>query len=539
MSGLTLDDELLMLAAGGDESAEEGEASPQDHHHSGHSRSPSRSPSRSLSRSRPRSLSKSRSRTLSRSPPPASASHHPKSPGSPSNSKMPASRSDSRPRKDDSEEEGEASDGAGSPGSLGSGAMDESDSEGSDGDDFTRPIEGETAFEREKRLAEQAERDEERLKSAKLKALLNDRAPRPDISKSTKRKAVDIDDDDFGRRPSRQRAKKDDDDDEYTGRRGNRRRDDVSDSPERNSYVKESKPKRDDGKQPGSLQEYERVRVGRSNFHQICFYPGFEDTFRGCFVRVAAHLDPVTGQNQYRMCQIKGFKTGKPYKIMGANNRAYMTDTMLITSYGPIDKDYPFSACSDSAFTEEEFLRRNQMLDSKSISQSTSISLQSKCKAINEFLERNWTSAQISEKVANQFRLNHLLNNGQSNGMAGAPKLEDRDAGLARRNAENRRLNQEQVRKALTDERRKRQKAGEQAARKQKEEEERKQKAELDDLFGDDDAEEKKSESPKAKPVSKYVVRDYKKGVSEFTRLKTDDEIIASMDLDIDIDIDI
>jgi len=54
------------------------------------------------------------------------------------------------------------------------------------------------------------------------------------------------------------------------------------------------------------LKDFERCRIGRSNFARICFYPGFEDNIKGCFCRVSIGLNRETGQNQYRMTQIKG-----------------------------------------------------------------------------------------------------------------------------------------------------------------------------------------------------------------------------------------
>lgn len=54
------------------------------------------------------------------------------------------------------------------------------------------------------------------------------------------------------------------------------------------------------------LRDFERIRVGRSNFAKVCFYPGFEDAIKGCFCRVSIGPDKTTGQNVYRMTQIKG-----------------------------------------------------------------------------------------------------------------------------------------------------------------------------------------------------------------------------------------
>lgn len=184
---------------------------------------------------------------------------------------------------------------------MGSVAMDESDSEASDNEGSGNKG-GETVFERERRLAEQAEREEERRKTAQLKAVIAARdTARADPSKSTKRKA-EVDDDDYDRRASRQRTKKD----EPSGRRAVRRKG-LSETPP--ADYAEEQVKRPDPKLPGTLAEYERVRMGRSRFANVCFTPGFADTFVGAFARVCSSQDPMTGQNTYRICQIKGMES--------------------------------------------------------------------------------------------------------------------------------------------------------------------------------------------------------------------------------------
>jgi RNA polymerase-associated protein RTF1 len=53
------------------------------------------------------------------------------------------------------------------------------------------------------------------------------------------------------------------------------------------------------------LRDMERVRLSRSRFAQICFYPGFDKAIAGCFVRISVGPDPATGGNIYRMALIK------------------------------------------------------------------------------------------------------------------------------------------------------------------------------------------------------------------------------------------
>jgi hypothetical protein len=57
---------------------------------------------------------------------------------------------------------------------------------------------------------------------------------------------------------------------------------------------------------PAELQDFERCRIGRSTFAKVCFYPGFEEAIRGCYARISIGMNRETGQNMYRMTQIKG-----------------------------------------------------------------------------------------------------------------------------------------------------------------------------------------------------------------------------------------
>ncbi len=57
--------------------------------------------------------------------------------------------------------------------------------------------------------------------------------------------------------------------------------------------------------EPATLVDIERVRVGRSRFAKVCFYPGFDEAITDCFVRISVGIDKDTGSNIYRMAQIK------------------------------------------------------------------------------------------------------------------------------------------------------------------------------------------------------------------------------------------
>lgn len=57
---------------------------------------------------------------------------------------------------------------------------------------------------------------------------------------------------------------------------------------------------------PPELRDFDRVRLGRNEFAQVCSTPGFEAAITGCYIRIALGAHPETGIEQYRMALIKG-----------------------------------------------------------------------------------------------------------------------------------------------------------------------------------------------------------------------------------------
>lgn len=210
---------------------------------------------------------------------------------------------------------------------------------------------------REEILAERAQQVERDRQNRALRQLLNAREA-GNKKQDKKRKAGTADLDESHRKTSRQRTKvgggrvgeasagidnlkraraeKDD--------RQRRRQEDKDRNKERQGNVHEdytdadadgeSEVEWDDGKtktrpspspdtrdaQPADLRDVERVRVGRTQFAMVCFYPGFNEAITGCFVRVNVGPDRDTGEMVYRMGTIKGlyfFVTLIPYIDFG------------------------------------------------------------------------------------------------------------------------------------------------------------------------------------------------------------------------------
>ncbi|KAK5120627.1 hypothetical protein LTR85_005985 [Meristemomyces frigidus] len=441
--------------------------------------------------------------------------------------------------------------------SLGSGAMEESDGEvdahGSPGGEDAPlfPIEGKyisardrddildmPEIQREEILADRAAQVLKRQQDLQLRKAL---AAASTAANKHKRKAAAAELEDGGRRNTRPKAEKPRSAlDDYKRARelkgtdrgrldsGRDRRDERSQSSrgsdrdaDGESEVEWAEPSSDlrSGREeaPAELRDFERCRIGRSNFAKICFFPGFDDAIKGCFARVSIGMNRETGQNMYRMTQIKGFTEGKPYQMESSNGKHFTTDQYALVAHGVAEKPWPFSACSDSKFTDQEFDRYVTTMKKENQRVPKKTYLEARLQDIHKLLNTEWTDELLSKKFANQRAMerkhdpanaarlkrekivkrkmeaeeggdaeeimrcdaelaalensSHSITNG-SNGFKGSSAKKDFAAAtvparqqdrLAALNQKNRGKNAEEVRKALLEEKRKLQAAREQA----------------------------------------------------------------------------
>lgn len=236
---------------------------------------------------------------------------------------------------------------ASSPSSLKSAPMEESDSEAeatqpTGGDDLEEkyPIEGlyvsvaekheimrMREVERETILAERRE-ENQRFKQNKMLRQLVSAAEEKEKEQRRKRSADDADLDD--RKASRQRTrvgetssgldtlrraraeKSDrqrrreegrDRQEDVTPRKSQRDRDDYDDYDDEDRIERRRSPEDTRPVEP-RLIDFERLRISRNNFAEVCFKPNFEETLTDCYVRVLGK--PQGGRQCYHMVCIKG-----------------------------------------------------------------------------------------------------------------------------------------------------------------------------------------------------------------------------------------
>ncbi|KAJ5288822.1 hypothetical protein N7478_001852 [Penicillium angulare] len=161
---------------------------------------------------------------------------------------------------------------------------------------------------------------------------------------------------------------------------------------------------------PAELRDINRARVGRTNFGQVCFYPGFDDAIIGCYARVNIGPNSETGQNEYRLCLVTGFTQGKPYAIEAPNGRSFVTDQYAKLAHGKAVREFPFIACSDSAFTDSEYSRYRKTMTVEDCKMATQTQLAGKVNDINRLINHQFTAEELSEKLRKQGALDQKRN---------------------------------------------------------------------------------------------------------------------------------
>ncbi|KAF4455661.1 hypothetical protein F53441_2061 [Fusarium austroafricanum] len=568
------------------------------------------------------------SRGGSASPPPAKRS----------GSKKGAGKKSRRGGGDDSEEEGEASSAPGTPNSLESAPMDESDSDdepsrgraaAADDDDEAYPVDGRyksqkekaeimalPELEREQLIAERMTDIERQRQNRLLRQMVSNMENEERKQVKKKRSAGTAELEDGDRKASRPRteskresamdtlrqakaekARRREDmerrKDNYSPRRRNSRADDSDDDYNRgHSPTPDADEARD--QPPAELRDYDRVRLGRNEFAQVCFTPGFEQAITGCYIRIALGPHPETGIEQYR------FTTSRPYALQGPNG-AFVTDQYVKAAHGKAIKEFPFIAASSGKFTDNELNRYKVTCHNEGVTLPTKAYLMDKIDEINRLINHSWTTEDIKARLnrikelkrrfdpTERERIAQLLEEARERGEhdkveelqeeldnlgsqrlafrtslgpskhSEAPKGQTEQDRLAERNRENRRLNAEAVRKAQLKEKAKSKEI--EAALKRGEtyqgDMSRRLRTKAKFVY---DANETPEQKPAAngsgtstpgtstpKPAAKSQVLPHlaklqeekhkEKGIPTIHKPLMDDDVIGSLDLDIDVEI--
>jgi RNA polymerase-associated protein RTF1 len=157
------------------------------------------------------------------------------------------------------------------------------------------------------------------------------------------------------------------------------------------------------------LQDIQRARVGRDNFAQVCYTPGFQEAITDCYARVCLGPGRTPGVNEYRLCLIKKFTTGKPYAMIGSNGRPFPVDMYILAAHGKAEKQWSFLECSMQKFTDAEWLRYRSVMANENLKMPTKAFINSKLDQINRLINHRFTDADISARIRAQAELTEKI----------------------------------------------------------------------------------------------------------------------------------
>ncbi|KAL2045146.1 hypothetical protein N7G274_002227 [Stereocaulon virgatum] len=355
--------------------------------------------------------------------------------------------------KDDSDEEGEASSTPASPNSLQSAPMSESDSDSSPADDAgvngpMFPIENKFKSEKDKReimalsevqresiLAERAQLLEDNWQNQHLRRLLQAQQSR---SGEKKRKAADIEDSPGNRKSSRQKTtlggrkvgetsaaidayKRQREEkglrDQQRRREGANRKKRHERSSSGNRYSSadadgESDVEFDDARynkveeyksrnaQPADYNDVRRATLPRRVFAEYCFYPGFGEAVKDCYVRLP-NATSKTGEMTYQLALIKGIteKEGWDYAIERDNGKRFATNQHALIVIDGTVKEFHFNGISNSTITEAEVANYKNKMTDDGKPLPTKPFLELKLRDVDSVVNHRFTDAELQEKL--------------------------------------------------------------------------------------------------------------------------------------------
>lgn len=106
----------------------------------------------------------------------------------------------------------------------------------------------------------------------------------------------------------------------------------------------------------------------------------------------------------------KGFNEGKTYAMEKPNGQTFSINLYAKAAHGKAQKDWPLITCSNSPFTEGEWLRYKRVCEDDKITIPTVEELSKKKEAIKALENRTWTDAEITERLKRQGLLNGRAN---------------------------------------------------------------------------------------------------------------------------------
>lgn len=164
-----------------------------------------------------------------------------------------------------------------------------------------------------------------------------------------------------------------------------------------------SKTKRKRLTELAKLEDINRIKVGRSLLSQYCYHPGFDDTVLDTYTKVNLGVDKVTRTPMYRMVKIIDMKTRpeKSYRIGSSKYDLYF----LASQNKNQKKPFAMNLFSDSPITQEEFDRYLNELDKTGETIDLLDDVNDKYNQLQTLFNKGLTDEDINEMITRKQRM--------------------------------------------------------------------------------------------------------------------------------------
>ncbi|CCE61674.1 hypothetical protein TPHA_0A06000 [Tetrapisispora phaffii CBS 4417] len=176
----------------------------------------------------------------------------------------------------------------------------------------------------------------------------------------------------------------------------------------KSTYAEESEEEdvkwADDTDRESNVNDFNKIKIGRSFVAKYCFYPGFNDIVKDCYGRVNVGVNKNTNQVMYRMVKIEKVFLQKPYSMGN-----FFTNQYFGVTQGKDRKVFQMKFFSDGAITQDEYERYVRALESSNLTIPSTYALSNKFKEVDEFVNEPMTVKLTDEVVRNRMIFNKKL----------------------------------------------------------------------------------------------------------------------------------
>lgn len=162
-----------------------------------------------------------------------------------------------------------------------------------------------------------------------------------------------------------------------------------------------SRPKR--STERAKVDDVNKIRLGRTMLTKYCFYSEFTDIVVDCYARVNLGVDKRTRQPLYRMVKI--------IDVVSHPSRAYRLGSskcdifLLVSQNRKQTKEFPISIFSDSVITPDEFGRYLIELEKTNETVDFVDDVTDKSKHVQSFINKGVTDKDVNEMIARKKKL--------------------------------------------------------------------------------------------------------------------------------------